>query len=323
MTDTLSDVLSAVRLTGVVFLAIDASPPWVAETPGARFVAPKLMPGVEHVVEYHVVTSGSCWAGLLDEPAVKLEAGDIIVFPHGDAHVVSSAPGMRGNAQGAARAVEHERLPISISIRGGGSEETRIICGFLGCDARPFTPFLSALPRVIHLRGSGDPNSVLGRLVELAVVESASARAGRDCALARLSELLFVEAVRHHVAALGPEQIGWFAGLRDESIGRALRQFHERPAHPWSLEELAKQVGMSRSMLAERFVHFVGIPPIQYLANWRIQLAASLLRTTKSSLAQIADQVGYGSEAALSRAFKRTLGIAPAPYRRGELPAND
>lgn len=319
MADTLSDVLRAVRLTGAVFFAIDASAPWVAETPGARVVAPKLMPGVEHVIEYHVVTSGSCWAGLIDEPAVKLEGGDIIVFPQGDAHTVSSTPGMRGAPSDEAQrlAANAKTLPVKVSIRGGGADQTRIICGFLGCDARPFNPLLSALPRVIVLRGGGEASSVLGRLVELAVVESAATRAGSECALSRLSELLFVEAVRHHVTTLTHEQVGWFAALRDDQIGRALQKLHERPAHPWALEDLAKEVGMSRSMLAERFAHLVGMPPIQYLANWRIQLAASLLRTSTAGLAEIAERVGYGSEAALSRAFKRTVGIAPALYRAG------
>jgi AraC-like DNA-binding protein len=135
-----------------------------------------------------------------------------------------------------------------------------------------------------------------------------------------LSELLFVEVVRRYVAALPNEDAGWLSGLRDESVGRALQKLHERPAHQWSLEELAKETGMSRSMLAERFAHFVGVPPIQYLTQWRMQLAASLLRTTSATLAEIADRVGYGSEAALSRAFKRGVGVAPAAYRRGELP---
>jgi AraC-like DNA-binding protein len=319
VSDTLSDVLRAVRLTGAVFFAIDASAPWVAETAGARFVAPRLMPGVEHVVEYHLISRGSCWAALIDEPALRLEAGDIIVFPQGDAHVISSTPGMRGDPSSEAhRLAELGPLPVSVSIQGGGDERTQLICGFLGCDARPFNPLLAALPRVIHLRGSGESGTVIRYLIELAVAESGSPRAGSDCALARVSELLFVEAVRHHLATLPAEQVGWFAGLRDDQIGRALAKLHQRPAHPWTLEELAKDVAMSRSMLAERFAHFVGVPPIQYLAQWRIQLAASLLRTSKSSLAEIAERVGYGSEAALSRAFKRTVGIAPAPYRRGE-----
>jgi len=315
--DTLSDVLRAVRLTGAVFFAIDASDPWVTEAPPAAVVAPQIMPGVEHVIEYHLLTAGSCWGGLLGEPAIRLEAGDIIVFPQGDPHVISSAPGMRAEVD----LTPHRRsaqspLPIAISIAGGGPERAELICGFLGCDARPFNPLLAALPRVMHLRASGENGSVLRRLVELAVAESSAREPGGDCVLARLSELLFIEVVRRYVAALPAENVGWFAGLRDDQVGRALQKLHQHPAHPWSLEELAKDVGMSRSMLAERFTHFVGVPPIQYLAQWRIQLAAVLLRSNRAGIAEIAERVGYGSEAALSRAFKRWVGVAPALYRR-------
>ncbi len=315
--DTLSDVLRVVRLTGAVFFAIDASAPWVAETPRGSVIGPHMMPGVEHVIDYHAVTAGSCWGGLVDEPAVQLEAGDFIVFPQGDHHVISSAPGMRGHTDVETyRLAGQSRLPVAVSIQGGGPP-AQVICGFLGCDARPFNPLLSALPRLIHLRGGGAGDAVLRSLVELAVSESSSQQAGSDCALARLSELLFVEIVRRYVATLPPENVGWFAGLRDENIGRALQKLHDRPAHAWSLEELAKEVGMSRSTLAERFTHLVGVPPIQYLAQWRIQLAASLLRSSTASLAEVADRIGYGSEGALSRAFKRWVGVAPAVYRRG------
>jgi AraC-like DNA-binding protein len=319
MMDTLSDVLRAIRLTGAVFFAVDASAPWVAETPSGSDVGPYLMPGVEHVIAYHVIASGTCWGGLIDEPAVKLEAGDIIVFPQGDRHVISSAPGMRGQPElETFRAVSRSRVPLPISIRGASAKHEQVVCGYLGCDARPFNPLLATLPRVMHLRAEAE-GDVLHRLVELAVAESAEPRAGGDCVLSRLSELLFVEVVRRYVAQLPPEGVGWFAGLRDENIGRALQRLHERPAHPWSLEELAKECGLSRSVLAERFAQLVGIPPIQYLAQWRIQLAASLLRSGKASLAEIADRVGYGSEAALSRAFKRQVGVAPALYRRRDV----
>jgi AraC-like DNA-binding protein len=217
----------------------------------------------------------------------------------------------------ALRAAGTGRVPLAMSINGGGPEKTRLVCGFLGCDARPFNPLLATLPRVIHLRAA-DGDDTLRKLVELAVVESAQPRPGGDCALSRLSELLFVEVVRRYVAQLPPEGVGWFAGLRDENVGRALQRLHQAPAHDWSLEELAKNCGLSRSVLAERFAQLVGVPPIQYLAQWRIQLAASLLRSGKSSLAEIAERVGYGSEAALSRAFKRQVGVAPALYRRAE-----
>ena len=320
MMDTLSEVLRAVRLTGAVFFSVDASAPWVAETPSGSEVGPYIMPGVEHVIEYHVVTAGSCWGGLINEPAIKLEAGDIIVFPQGDCHVMSSGPGMRGEPDYESfRTLSQGRLPLSLSVRGGGAERTQLVCGFLGCDARPFNPLLATLPRVMHLRSEGKAGPIRS-LVELALAESTVQRAGGSCVLSRLSELLFVEVVRRYVDQLPPEGVGWFAGLRDDNIGRALQKLHERPAHDWSLDELAKECGMSRSVLAERFAFLVGVPPIQYLAQWRIQLAASLLRSSKASLAEIAERVGYGSEAALSRAFKRQVGIAPALYRKGMEP---
>lgn len=318
--DPLSDVLRAVRLNGAIFFSVDCTAPWVAETPRGADIGPHLLPGLEHVIEYHVVASGGCWGGIVDEPAVQLEAGDIIVFPQGDSHVLSSAPGMRGQPEmGLFRSVQGAHLPLSMSINGGGSARTNLICGFVGCDAKPFNPLLATLPRMIHLR-AGDSSEVLRRLVDLAVLESEARKAGGDCVLSHLSELLFVEVVRRYVATLPAEQTGWFAGLRDLHVGRALQKLHEQPSFAWTLDELAKQVGLSRSTLAERFNHLVGIPPIQYLAKWRIQLAASLLRSTKASLAEIAERVGYGSEVALSHAFKRQVGVAPNVYRKSERP---
>jgi AraC-like DNA-binding protein len=318
--DTLSEVLRAVRLKGAIFFAVDASSPWVAETPPGRELGPHIMPGVEHVIEYHVVTSGTCWGGLVDETPVRLEAGDIIVFPQGDAHVMSSAPGMRGLPDyDAVERARTGRLPISIKMNGGGPERTEVICGFLGCDARPFNPLLSALPRVLHIsRRLATGDGVLESFVKLALAESTAPRAGGDAVLARLSELMFVEVVRRYLATLPPENGGWLAGLRDDSIGRVLAKIHDRPAQDWTLDELGREVGVSRSVLAERFTHFVGVPPMQYIAQWRMQLAATLLASTSMSLAEIATQVGYGSETALSRAYKRWVGVAPADWRRGK-----
>jgi hypothetical protein len=240
MMDTLSDVLRAVRLTGAVFFSVEASAPWVAEAPAGSTVGPEVLPEAEHVIAYHVVTAGTCWGGLIDEPALKLQAGDIIVFPQGDAHVVSSAPGMRGAPHyDAFREVRHRNTPIAVSIRGGAPEQEQLVCGYLGCDARPFNPLLATLPRMMHLRpeSADDP---LHRLLDLAVAEASEPRAGGDCVLSKLSELLFVEVVRRYVAQLPAEGVGWFAGLRDENIGLALQKLHERPAHDWTLEELAK-----------------------------------------------------------------------------------
>ena len=317
-TDTLSEVLRAVRLTGAVFFSVDASAPWVAETPSGREIGPHIMPGVEHVIEYHVLTAGSCWAGIVDEPPIRLEPGDVIVFPQGDSHVMSSAPGMRGGGAGVEvlDQARSDRLPISIKKDGGGPERAQLVCGFLGCDARPFNPLLDALPRVLHVRGGASDDGVIAQFVKLALAESTARRAGGEAILARLSELLFVEIVRRYLSALPLDNVGWLAGLRDENIGRVLSRLHGRPTHDWSLDELAKEVGMSRSVLAERFTHFVGVPPMQYLAQWRMQTAARLLLETRSTVAAIGLDVGYDSEAAFARAFKRVVGKPPAAWRR-------
>lgn len=314
--DVLSEVLRAVRLRAAVYYDVHASTPWVAEAPAACELAPHVMPGAEHVIEYHVVVSGSCWGGLVGEPAVLLEAGDIIVFPQGDPHVLASAAGMRGpqNVEfhlGAAS----RRLPIRVDYGGTGRDPVRLTCGFLACDARPFNPLLHTLPRVLSLkkRTSGY-SDMLEQFTSCALAESRLPRAGGEVVLARLSELMFVEVVREYVASRQGAERGWLSGLRDEVVGRALAALHGKPAYPWTLDELAQRIGASRSVVASRFVDFVGIPPMQYLAQWRMQLAGNLLAEA-TTLATVAEAVGYGSEAAFSRAFKKIVGVAPATWR--------
>ena len=317
--DTLSEVLRAVRLTGAIFISIDARAPWAIEAQPARVLGPVLMPGSEYVIEYHVVTGGSCWGAIVGDSPVQLQTGDIIVFPQGDAHVMSSAPGMRGNNDGSVLdLLRTHRLPLKVAPNGGGADGAQVICGFLGCDARPFNPLLSALPRVLHVPREQASDGMLESFVRLALAESDAGRAGGEAVLARLSELMFVEVVRRYLTSLPPENVGWLAGLRDEHVGRALGKLHSTPSHDWSLDELAREVAVSRSVLAERFAQFVGVPPMQYLAQWRMQLTASLLAGTSLGLGEIAEQVGYGSETALSRAFKRLVGVAPADWRRGK-----
>lgn len=329
-TDALSDVLRHVRLNGAVFFDVEATAPWVVEAPAAREVAPFIMPRSDHVIEYHLVVSGRCYAGPVGESPVELTAGDLVIFPQGDSHVMSSAPGMRGQPniplfQDAAAA----NLPLMLHP-GGGGEACALICGFLGCDRRPYNPLLSTLPRTLVVRGQQatgtrtndhPTSSRLALLAELALSESKARRSGSECALSRLSELLFVEAIRAHVEALPEGQRDWLGALRDEHVGKALAALHHRPAEPWNLDDLAREAGLSRSLLAERFADFVGIPPIQYLTQWRMQLAAEQLRATNASLAEIAMAVGYGSESAFSRAFKRQVGVAPAIFRHAPAPA--
>ena len=318
--DTLSEVLRAVRLTGAIFFSVDARNPWAVEAQAGKVLAPVLMPGSEHLIEYHVVTEGSCWGGILGEAALELHAGDIIVFPQGDPHVMASGPGMKGagSSTKVLEMVRESQLPLKLAPDGGGEGGVQLICGFLGCDARPFNPLLSALPRVLHVTREQAGDGMLESFVRLALAETEAGRAGGEAVLARLSELMFVEVVRRYLGSLPPENVGWLAGLRDEQIGRALGRLHGSPAHDWSLDELAREVAVSRSVLAERFAQFVGVPPMQYLAQWRMQLTASLLAGTSLGLGEIAEQVGYGSETALSRAFKRLVGVAPADWRRGK-----
>jgi AraC-like DNA-binding protein len=314
--DVLSEVLRAVRLRGAVYYTVSASTPWVAEAPPGRDLAPHVMPGAGHVIEYHVVIEGSCWGGLLGGPSVQLEAGDIIVFPQGDAHVLASAEGMRGpSGLGLYEGSSGRRLPIRIEYGGTGHNPVQIVCGFLACDARPFNPLLTTLPRMLYLRKRAEGYSdMLAQFMSCALVESRVPRAGSEVVLARLSELMFVEVVREYVASREGTTRGWLSGLRDEMVGRALSALHGRPAHPWTLEELARTVSASRSALAQRFMDYVGLPPMQYLAQWRMQLAATHL-AGPSTLAVIAEAVGYGSEAAFSRAFKKIVGVAPATWR--------
>ena len=208
-------------------------------------------------------------------------------------------------------------MPIVYELGGGGSERARVVCGFLGCDERPYNPLLTALPSVIHLSAAGPqaPIGWLGTLLNIAVKESGSARAGGENVLARLSELMFVEAVRRYLETLPPAQTGWLAGLRDPVVGQALAALHGQPSEPWTVERLARLVGLSRSVFAERFMEMVGQPPMQYLALWRMQLAARLL-VEGGHVAAVAGAVGYESEAAFSRAFKKLVGQAPATWRR-------
>jgi AraC-like DNA-binding protein len=329
--DTLSDVLRAVRLRGAVFYYIDGTSPWVAEAPPAPEIIPGIMPGAEHMIEFHGVIEGSCWAGIVGEPPLHLVERDVILFPHGDPHVISSAPGLRPPRVDKAVyfAPRPPQLPYALSLRGsevttarldgGGGDRAVIVCGFLGLDTKPFNPLLAALPRMLHVAGATlGPDSWVASFLRVAVLESNQRRPGGEAVLERMSEMLFVEVLRRYVDALPSGQTGWLAGMRDPSIGRVLALLHDKPEVPWTLERLADDSAMSRSTLHDRFVHFIGQPPMHYLAQWRMQVAARLLRDTKAKLLEVALGVGYESEAAFSRAFKRAVGVAPGAWRAGQ-----
>jgi AraC-like DNA-binding protein len=319
--DTLSDVLAAVHLSGSVFFEVTAKSPWVAEAPPAAQIASQVAPGAQHAIEYHVVTAGSCWISLVGNNAsepVKLTEGDIVVVPHGDPHVVSSAPGMRAepNFDVYGKPGEDVAVPFRLQTGGDGPSESRLICGFFSCDVRPFNPLLDSLPRFMRVgRDSLASHSLLDEFIRFATTEMRNKRAGSQSVLNRLSELMFVEVIRLYMDQLEGGNTGWLAGLRDPLVGRALTLLHARPSRAWTLEQLASEAAASRSVLADRFNDLVGYPPIQYLTRWRMQIAARRLMDPTARIASVAHEVGYESEAAFSRAFKKFVGQSPGQWR--------
>jgi AraC-like DNA-binding protein len=327
--DTLSDLLRTVRFRGAVFYYVSFRDEWAAEGLPAKEIAQGVMPGCEHVMEYHMIAKGDGWAAVSGLPPVRLSAGDIVMFPQGDHHVISSAPGLRPIPVNrdwvfASRA---QPKPVPLAFHHGIREPgklTRVddadailVCGFLGCDLRPFNPLVAALPRILHLPAAR-AGAWVERVIDQAVAESSDKRPGGDAVLERLSEMMFVDAARRYLDGLPEDATGWLAGLRDRFVGKALALMHERPDHAWTVDDLAGEVGLSRSALHERFVRYLGQPPMQYLVSWRMQLGARMLCESNRNVAAIALEVGYDSEAAFSRAFRRTVGMPPSAWRKAQ-----
>lgn len=331
--DTLSDLLRSVRLRGAVFYYVSFCDTWAAEGLPAKQIADAVMPGCEHVMEYHMVAKGNAWAAVSGMRPVRLGTGDIVMFPQGDRHVISSAPGLEPHPVNPdwVFSKRNDPKPVPISFHDGVREpgnlmpvddaEAVMVCGFLGCDLKPFNPLVTALPRILHLPAER-AGTWVANVIDQAVTESNARRPGGDAVLERLSEMMFVDAARRYLDHLPEDATGWLAGLRDRFVGRALALMHEKPDYAWTVDELAHETGLSRSALHERFSQFLGQPPMQYLANWRVQLGARMLRETNRNVASVALDVGYESEAAFSRAFKRLVGAPPAAWRRAQANAN-
>lgn len=310
--DPLSDVLRVVRLSGAFFYHVRAMSPWSVQSVAAADLRPVVMPEAEHLMAYHIVTSGGCYAGLLDEPPIELGLGDVIVFPHGDPHFMSS--GIRVPAHDNRFGVRPARYADTVVIGDGDSVDATLVCGFFGCDRLPFNPLLASLPHALHARGLSQ--GYLEAFSRLAIEESRPGCAGGESVLTRLAELMFIEVLRRYLENLPAGQSGWLAGLADPVVANALAHLHADPARAWTLEELAGEVASSRSRLADRFASLVGQPPMQYLAAWRMQVAAGLLAQGNAKVSAVASTVGYDSEAAFSRAFKKATGVAPGAWRR-------
>jgi AraC-like DNA-binding protein len=315
--DVLSDLLKMVRLTGAAFFDIAAEAPWAVASPARDAILPKILPGADHLIAYHVVTAGGCFATIAGGRPIAVEAGEVVVFAHGDPHIMSSAPGMRAppTTTDVLDVAAAGQLPFHINYAGTGRVSTNLVCGYLACDARPFNPLLAALPPVIKA-GGGRGADWVGRFIQFAVAEVAEKRAGSETILTKLSELMFIDVVRAYIASLPSANAGWLAGLRDPLIGKVLSLIHGKPTEDWTIDRLAKEAGASRSVLAERFSEIVGIPPMQYLAKWRMQIASELLSRSTANIAGIAAEAGYEPEAAFSRAFKKMVGMPPSAWRQ-------
>lgn len=315
MADALSDVLRVLRLVGGVFLHAEVTEPWCVLSQAAPADCGPLLPDVEHIILYHYVVEGRLLVQVGNAPPVEIAAREAVILPRNDVHRMGSNLGLP--AVDSHDIIQASADSLATIRHGGGGARTRIVCGFLGCRRLDDNPLIAALPPLLHLNTrEGSAAEWIRASFEFAADEIAAGRAGSDTVLAKLSELLFVEAVRRHVDALPACEMGWLAGLRDRFVGRTLALIHARVAEPWTVDDLAREVGLSRSALAERFTRVIGEPPMHYLAHWRLQVAAQRLGTSHDAAAQIAFEVGYESEAAFTRAFKRRFGAPPAAWRK-------
>ncbi len=316
--DALSDVLRAVKLTGAVFLDAEFGAPWCVSADGA--VLRRHMPEAEHFVNYHYIAGGRCQVVVDGGSTAEAVAGDVVVVAHGNPHLMSSAPLLAATPMDTLL-----QPPPSGGLArlrfGGSGETTHVVCGFLACDPRLCRPILSSLPRLIRVNiRQGPSGHWLEGSIRHSVEEALSARAGAAVVLARLGEVLFVETLRQYIEELPASQTGWLAGIRDPIVGRVLALIHSRAADDWTVDALAQSAGCSRSALAERFTHFLGQPPMHYLARWRLALAASALRVAGARVGRVAQEVGYASDTAFNRAFKREYGVAPSRWRTDSRP---
>jgi AraC-like DNA-binding protein len=319
--DALSEALNSVRMTGAIFFDAICTCPWGFAVPPMERAAPVLAPGTERLVGYHLVAEGKAIVRLKDEAAVPIVAGDVVIFPHGDAHTVTNGTPTKLVDSGAAIS-DFLAGDLSIFRVSGGGETTRFICGYFGCERHAARLFLAGLPPIIKISLRADASGEwLEHSIRHLLSEAVSPRPGRSVLLSKMAEALFIETLRRYMEQMPPEQTGWLAGARDPVVGAALALMHREPAGPWTIAELATRAGASRSVLTERFTQLVGIPPLAYLTSWRLQLAARKLQTTQFAILQVAADVGYESEAAFNRAFKREFGLPPARYRK-ELSGN-
>src|SRR5436853_78439 len=313
--DVLSEVLKVVKLQGALFYNAEFSSPWSIRAASSQGLVRYFAPGTDNVIIYHLLTEGRACVRRNDGTCVNLKAGDIVMLPHGDPHIMENGP-PTPTVDESDQLGEVLAQGLKLWRLGGGGEVTKFVCGYMACDPRLSQVFLSGLPPLFKVSIRNDASGRwLENSIRFSVDEAGHYLAGGEAVRAKLSEVLFVETLRAYISNLSAEQSGWLAGARDAEVGRALAMMHRNPAHPWTIAALAKEAGVSRSVLAERFRYFLNEPPMAYLTRWRLQLGAQMLSSTSHSVAQIAAEVGYESEAAFNRAFKREFETPPARFR--------
>jgi AraC-like DNA-binding protein len=314
--DAFSQILSGVKLNGAIFFTAEFSSPWGYSTPPAKVMANMHARDAEHLLLYHFVIEGGAVIELMDGHCIDLQAGDVVVFPYGDPHHMSSGKGATRPFPDYGIGAKIKARDLSPLRAGGGGTVSRFVCGYMTCDPYLCRPILNGLPPVfkVSIRSDSAGHWLESSIMHL-VEEAASGRGGSEAMLAKLSEAFFIDTLRRYVAALPEQQMGWLAGTRDSVVGKSLSLLHARLAHPWTIAELADEVGISRSALVERFTRYLSEPPMTYLTRWRLELAARSLEKSSRSVAEIAADVGYESEAAFNRAFKRKFGLPPGQYR--------
>jgi AraC-like DNA-binding protein len=316
MVDVLSELLRVVKLDSAIFFNCEFSSPWCYRAPDAESAARLLAQTGRHVIIFHLLARGRAYVELQGGERAPLADGDIVTLPHGHAHLLGNGEGAR-LIDGAVALPKLLERGLNLVKVGGGGEPTQFVCGFLSCDPLLSKTFLQSLPPLFKVNLGRDPSGQwLESSLRFAVAEAVAAREGSGAMLAKLSEAVFVETVRRYMRALPETETGWLAAAREPAVGRALYLLHQRPAHSWTMPALAKEVGISRSVLADRFRHYLGLPPMSYLTHWRLQLGARALMSDNRSVAEIATEVGYETEASFNRAFKRHFQLPPGRYRK-------
>ena len=303
--DVLTTVMDAVRLRSRVFCRSELRAPWGMALPRSDYA------------HFHVIERGGAWLRVEGREPVALAGGDLVVVPHGTGHTLSDslATKSRPLAEMAGRRGTEGGCVV---MRGGGAgAETRLVCGSFRFDRREAHPLLELLPPLIHLRPAETPASEwLEATLRFLSWETRESKPGTETIVSRLTDVVFVQVLRAWIESLPEGQGGWMGALRDRQVGAALALVHRSPEREWTNAVLAEAVGMSRSRFAARFTALVGEPPLAYVTRWRLETAAALLRDSALSLGELAQRVGYDSEAALSKAFRRRFGAPPGAYRR-------